>query len=126
MAWTEITRAEYSCTIERYANDLINCEWKIIALFLPLPKEFPPSSAIQRYFYGWYDWCSEFNPFELSMAPTHLRRWWLCRQKATSEFWKNGAMDSVDRQAVWQSWKLWSHPAPLDCRTHICMCSTAA
>ena len=83
--WTEITRRQYERSGLRYASDLRDEEWKVIAPHLParrrhgrprttdlrevlnailymartgcqwrmLPKEFPPRSTIQRYFYAW-------------------------------------------------------------------------
>jgi|TARA_B100000315_G_scaffold248725_1_gene278920 transposase len=83
--WTEITRPQYERPGLRYASDLTDGEWNLIAPLLPparrlgrprttelrevvnailymartgcqwrmLPKEFPPRSTIQRYFYAW-------------------------------------------------------------------------
>ncbi len=83
--WTEITRPQYERLDLRYASDLTDGEWQLIAPLLPparrlgrprttdlrevvnailyvarsgcqwrmLPKEFPPRSTIQRYFYAW-------------------------------------------------------------------------
>ncbi len=83
--WTEITRPQYERSGLRYASDLTDEEWKLIAPHLParkrqgrprttdlrevlnailymartgcqwrmLPKEFPPRSTVQRYFYAW-------------------------------------------------------------------------
>ena len=83
--WTEITRPQYERSGLRYASDLTDGEWQLIAPLLPparrlgrprttdlrevvnailyvartgcqwrmLPKEFPPRSTIQRYFYAW-------------------------------------------------------------------------
>ena len=83
--WTEITRSHYERSGLRYASDLTDREWDVIAPFLPptkrlgrprttdlrellnailymartgcqwrmLPREFPPRSTIQRYFYAW-------------------------------------------------------------------------
>jgi transposase len=85
MAWTEITRAKYRREAVRYASDLTDAEWALVALLLPpasplgrprttpirsvfdailyiastgcqwrqLPKEFPPYSTVQGYFYRW-------------------------------------------------------------------------
>ena len=85
MAWTEITREQYRRDKLRYASDLTDCEWDMIARFLPppspwgrprtadlrevmnailyilmtgcqwraLPKDFPPRSTVQGYFYRW-------------------------------------------------------------------------
>lgn len=85
MAWTEITRREYAREGQRYSSDLTDCEWALIAPFIPaprrggrprstdmrevvnallymasagcqwrlLPREFPPVSTVQRYFYVW-------------------------------------------------------------------------
>jgi transposase len=87
MPWTEITRAEYRRNGLRYASDLTDAEWALIACRLPprrrlgrprevdlrkvlqailyilstgcqwraLPKEFPPYSTVQGYFYAWRD-----------------------------------------------------------------------
>jgi transposase len=87
MPWTEITRAEYQRNGLRYASDMTDAEWALIAHRLPrrrrlgrprevdlrkvlqailyilstgcqwraLPKEFPPYSTVQRYFYTWRD-----------------------------------------------------------------------
>jgi putative transposase len=87
MPWTEITRAEYQRGGLRYASDLTDAEWALIARRLPrrrrlgrprevdlrrilqaifyilstgcqwraLPKEFPPYSTVQGYFYAWRD-----------------------------------------------------------------------
>ena len=85
MAWTEITRRQYARKTGRYASDMTEREWALIAPFMPearrlgrprttdlrevvnallyiassgcqwrmLPKDFPPSSTVQRYFYEW-------------------------------------------------------------------------
>jgi transposase len=85
MAWTEITRPQYRRAGLRYANDLTDAEWAMIAPFMPerrrfgrrrstklravveamfyiastgcqwrqLPKDFPPYSTVQGYFYAW-------------------------------------------------------------------------
>jgi len=87
MPWTEITRAEYQRSDLRYASDMTDAEWALIARRLPrrrrlgrprevdlrkvlqailyilstgcqwraLPKEFPPYSTVQGYFYAWRD-----------------------------------------------------------------------
>jgi putative transposase len=87
MPWTEITRAEYQRNGLRYASDMTDAEWALIARRLPrrrrlgrplevdlrkvlqailyilstgcqwraLPKEFPPYSTVQGYFYTWRD-----------------------------------------------------------------------
>lgn len=87
MPWTEITRAEYQRSGLRYASDMTDAEWALIARRLPqrrrlgrprevdfrevlqailyvlstgcqwraLPKEFPPYSTVQGYFYAWRD-----------------------------------------------------------------------
>jgi putative transposase len=87
MSWTETTRAQYRRESLRYASDVTDDEWKIIAPFLPercplgrprkvdlrlvvnailyilatgcqwraLPKDFPPRSTVQGYFYRWRD-----------------------------------------------------------------------
>ena len=85
MAWTETTRKIYARKASRYASDLTDREWELIAIHLPLPrrlgrprkadlrevmnailyiastgcqwrmlpKDFPPCSTVQRYFYEW-------------------------------------------------------------------------
>jgi transposase len=85
MAWTEITRRQYRRTGLRYASDVSDAEWSLLASFLPapsrlgrprqtelrmvvnailyiastgcqwrqLPKDFPPYSTVQGYFYAW-------------------------------------------------------------------------
>jgi transposase len=87
MPWTEAARREYRRTAERYASDLTDREWSLIAPHMPsakrvgrprttnlrevfnailymattgcqwrqLPKDFPPPSTVQRYFYDWRD-----------------------------------------------------------------------
>jgi len=85
MAWTEITRLQYRREGLRYASDLTDGEWSLIAPLMPapspigrprttdlrqvmdailyiastgcqwrqLPKDFPPYSTVQGYFYEW-------------------------------------------------------------------------
>jgi putative transposase len=85
MPWTEITRAHYRRDELRYASDMRDEEWEIIAPLMPapsrrgrprkvdlrviveallyigasgcqwraVPKDFPPYSTIQYYFYKW-------------------------------------------------------------------------
>ena len=87
MPWDDIARAEYARRTTRYASDLTDREWNLIAPFMPeerglgrprttdlrevlnailyiatsgcpwryLPKDFPPVSTVQRYFYRWRD-----------------------------------------------------------------------
>jgi len=87
MPWTEITRAQYRRNGLRYASDMTDSEWALIARRMParrhlgrprevdlrkvvqailfilssgcqwraLPKEFPPYSTVQGYFYAWRD-----------------------------------------------------------------------
>jgi len=87
MPWTETARREYDRRAPRYASDLTDREWALIAPFIPpprrigrprttdlrealnailymastgcqwamLPKDFPPPSTVQRYFYDWRD-----------------------------------------------------------------------
>lgn len=87
MAWTEITRPKYRREQLRYASDMTDEEWAIIAPLLPtkrrrgrprttelrdvvnaifyiaetgcqwrmLPKDFPPFTTVQSYFYQWRD-----------------------------------------------------------------------
>ena len=38
MAWTETTRANYERPFGRYASDLTDEEWELVAPFLPPPK----------------------------------------------------------------------------------------
>jgi putative transposase len=85
MPWTEITRPQYRRPARRYASDLTDTEWALVAPFMPaparlgrprstdlrsivdallyiastgcqwrqLPKDFPPYSTVQGYFYRW-------------------------------------------------------------------------
>jgi putative transposase len=85
MPWTEITRAQYRRDELRYASDMRDEEWEIIAPLMPapsrrgrprkvdlrviveailyisasgcqwraVPKDFPPCSTVQYYFYKW-------------------------------------------------------------------------
>ncbi len=87
MPWTETARREYRRRPSRYASDLTEAEWQLVAPFLPppklvgrprttdlrevvnailyiattgcqwaqLPRDFPPPSTVQRYFYDWRD-----------------------------------------------------------------------
>lgn len=87
MPWNDIARAEYARRTPRYASDLTDLEWELIAPMMPaprrlgrprttdlrevmnailyiastgcpwryLPKDFPPVSTVQRYFYFWRD-----------------------------------------------------------------------
>ncbi|MBU4529390.1 MAG: transposase [Alphaproteobacteria bacterium] len=87
MPWTNITRRDYACEAARYASDLSDREWALIAPLLPgpkpvgrprvanlrevanailymvstgcqwrmLPKDFPPFTTVQNYFYAWRD-----------------------------------------------------------------------
>lgn len=87
MAWTETTRPHYERRCPRYASDLTDEEWALIAPLMPspsligrprktdlrevvnallymassggawrlLPKDFPPFSTVQKYFYRWRD-----------------------------------------------------------------------
>ena len=87
MPWTEITRPQYRREGQRYASDLTDGEWALIALHMPvprrlgrprttdlravvdallymaatgcqwrlLPKDFPPYTTVQGYFYAWRD-----------------------------------------------------------------------
>lgn len=87
MSWTEITRPQYRRDGLRYASDLTEPEWDVLAAFMPercylgrprkvdlravmnailyilatgcqwraLPKDFPPRSTVQGYFYRWRD-----------------------------------------------------------------------
>jgi transposase len=85
MAWTEITRLQYRREGLRYASDLTDAEWALLAPLMPrasrlgrprgtdlravveailymastgcqwraIPKDFPPTSTVQGYFYAW-------------------------------------------------------------------------
>lgn len=87
MPWTDITRRDYAREAARYASDLSDVEWALIAPLLPgpkplgrprmtnlrevvnailymastgcqwrmLPKDFPPFTTVQNYFYAWRD-----------------------------------------------------------------------
>jgi putative transposase len=87
MVWTEITRRQYRRDDLRYASDVTETEWRLLAPLLPLacklgrprevdlravvnailyiaatgcqwralPKDCPPRSTVQYYFYGWRD-----------------------------------------------------------------------
>jgi putative transposase len=87
MTWTKTTRRQYRRDGLRYASDLTDSEWRLIAHLLPkpkrmgrprevdlrvvlnamlyilatgcqwraLPKDFPPFTTVQYYFYGWRD-----------------------------------------------------------------------
>lgn len=87
MSWTKITRMQYRRDRLRYASDMIDTEWALVAPYLPppcrlgrtrevdlraildgilfaprfgcqwrmLPKDCPPRSTVQRYFYQWRD-----------------------------------------------------------------------
>lgn len=87
MPWTKTTRKQYRRNGLRYASDLTDGEWQLIARLLPkprrvgrprevdlrvvinamlyvlatgcqwraLPKDFPPFTTVQYYFYNWRD-----------------------------------------------------------------------
>jgi putative transposase len=87
MVWTKITRQQYRRDDLRYASDVTEAEWRLLAPLMPpphkvgrprevdlravvnailyiaatgcqwraLPKDCPPRSTIQYYFYGWRD-----------------------------------------------------------------------
>lgn len=87
MPWSDITRHDYAREAARYASDLSDGEWELIASLLPgpkpvgrprlanlrevvnailymastgcqwrmLPKDFPPFTTVQNYFYAWRD-----------------------------------------------------------------------
>jgi len=87
MPWDDTARREYRRDTDRYASDLTDREWELVAPFMPppkrvgrprkvdmrevvnallymattgcqwrmLPKDFPPYSTAQRYFYDWRD-----------------------------------------------------------------------
>jgi putative transposase len=87
MPWTKTTRKQYRRNGLRYASDLTDREWQVIARLVPkprrvgrprevdlrvvmntmlyilatgcqwraLPKDFPPFTTVQYYFYNWRD-----------------------------------------------------------------------
>ena len=87
MPWNDIARRDYARWARRYASDLTDREWALVAPFVPsprrigrprttdlrevvnailyiaatgcqwrmLPKDLPPPSTVQRYFYDWRD-----------------------------------------------------------------------
>jgi transposase len=87
MSWTETTRLQYRRDELRYASDMTDAEWGVVAALMPepsrlgrprtvdlravlngifyilatgcqwraLPKDFPPRSTVQGYFYRWRD-----------------------------------------------------------------------
>ena len=87
MSWTKTTRKQYRRDGLRYASDLTDREWQLVARLLPkpkrmgrprevdlrvvlnamlyllatgcqwraLPKDFPPFTTVQYYFYAWRD-----------------------------------------------------------------------
>jgi transposase len=87
MPWTDAARRDHARRTPRYATDLKDDEWALVAPFMPpprrigrprevdlrevvnailylassgcqwrlLPKDFPPVSTVQRYFYDWRD-----------------------------------------------------------------------
>ena len=87
MTWTKTTRKQYRRDGLRYASDLTDREWQLVARLLPkpkrvgrprevdlrvvlnaifyllatgcqwraLPKDFPPFTTVQYYFYAWRD-----------------------------------------------------------------------
>jgi transposase len=87
MPWTDAARRDHARRTPRYATDLKDGEWALVAPFMPprrrigrprevdlrevvnailylastgcqwrlLPKDFPPVSSVQRYFYDWRD-----------------------------------------------------------------------
>jgi transposase len=87
MPWTDAARRDHARRTRRYASDLKDEEWALIAPFMPpprrvgrprevdlrevvnailylastgcqwrmLPKDLPPVSTVQRYFYDWRD-----------------------------------------------------------------------
>jgi len=49
MTWTETTRANYERPFGRYASDLTDEEWALVAAFLPPPKPTGrPRSTVMR------------------------------------------------------------------------------
>jgi hypothetical protein len=67
MAWTKTTRKQYRRDGLRYASDTTAKEWILLSPLLPkrshigrppewhLPKDFPPLTTVQHYFYDWAD-----------------------------------------------------------------------
>ena len=87
MSWTKTTRKQYRRNGLRYASDMTDREWQLVARLLPkprrvgrprevdlravmnamlyilatgcqwraLPKDFPPFTTVQYYFYVWRD-----------------------------------------------------------------------
>lgn len=87
MVWTKTTRRQHGRMLGRYASDLTDGEWAVLAPLLPvgsargrprttslravvdallyilstgcqwrlLPRDFPPRTTVQRYFYRWRD-----------------------------------------------------------------------
>jgi len=51
MAWTELTRTQYERGGGRYASDLTDAEWALIAPFLPGPKHVgrPRTTKLRSY-----------------------------------------------------------------------------
>jgi transposase len=106
MPWTEITRAKYRREEVRYASDMTDAEWSLIALMMPkvnrigrpretdlravanailymaatgcqwrqLPKEFPPYSTVQEYFYRWSHDGTWLRINHALVGPRHIRR----------------------------------------------------
>ena len=104
MAWTETTRRQYRRDELRYASDLKDGEWEVIAPLMPepsllgrprevdlravvnaifyilstgcqwraLPKDFPPRSTVQGYFYRWRD---DAGVLQITEQPPKGRRY---------------------------------------------------
>src|SRR6185503_15412232 len=110
MPWTETTRTDYLRSGLRYASDMTDAEWRLIARRLPprrrlgrprevdlrkvveailfilstgcqwraLPREFPPYSTVQGYFYAWRDTglakdCASSGPASAAQARTQAK-----------------------------------------------------
>lgn len=50
MPWTETTRREYRLMTTRYASDLTDREWELIARFMPPPHRLgrPPTTDLRK------------------------------------------------------------------------------
>ena len=50
MAWTELTRRQHARTGNRYASDLTDAEWAVIADAAAQDNRSPPHDAVARCF----------------------------------------------------------------------------
>jgi len=107
MPWTEITRSQYLRNGLRYASDMTDAEWRLIARKLPrrrrlgrprkvnlrkvveailfilstgcqwraLPREFPPYSTVQSYFYAWARYGQVVQDRQSSGPPSAAETW---------------------------------------------------